>query len=150
MRIGFYHLVRLPLEQALPRLLDKVRAAGHKVVVMAGSDERVAYLDDLLWSWEPDSWLPHGSARDGDGPLQPIWLTADEDNPNGGDVLVLTDGVTPAGFDGYDRCLNMFDGNDEQAVQNARSQWKVWKDQGHELVYYQQSPEGRWDEKARS
>ncbi len=147
LRIGFYHLTALPLEQALPRLLDKILAAGHRVVVMAGSEARRDDLDDLLWTWKADSWLPHGTARDGDGADQPIWLTAGEDNPNQADVLVLTDGVVPAALEGYNRCLTLFDGRDEALVAEARRQWSAWKTQGHVLTYYQQSEQGGWVEK---
>ncbi|HVI49995.1 MAG TPA: DNA polymerase III subunit chi [Candidatus Sulfotelmatobacter sp.] len=149
-RIGFYHLVEMPLEQALPRLLEKVTAAGHKVVIMAGSEQRVGFLDGLLWTWNPDSWLPHGTRRDGDAELHPIWLTDGEDNANGADVLVLTDGVAPASLEGYARILNMFDGRDDQLVETAREQWRRWKADGLELVYYQQTETGGWFEKAKA
>lgn len=149
-RVGFYHLVEMPLEQALPRLLEKVSAAGHKVVLMAGSQERVGYLDGVLWTWNPDSWLPHGTARDGDGESQPIWLTDGEDNPNAADVLVLTDGVAPPSLAGYTRVLNMFDGRDDHAVETARALWRRWKDEGLELTYYQQTETGSWFEKTKS
>ena len=149
-RVGFYHLVEMPLEQALPRLLEKVSAAGHRVVIMAKTPERVSFLDGLLWTWSPDSWLPHGSARDGDAELQPIWLTEGEDNPNKADVLVLTDGVSPSSLEGYARVLTMFDGRDDAAVDSARELWRRWKADGLELTYYQQTESGGWFEKAKA
>ena len=150
-RVGFYHLVRSPLEQALPKLLEKIIGAGFRVVLMAGSAERVGYLDDLLWGYEPESWLPHGTARDGDAELQPVYLTAHPDeNPNKATVLVLTDSVVPEHLGGFERCLTMFDGNDDTAVAVARSLWKDWKDQGLELTYHQQTERGGWQEKAKA
>jgi DNA polymerase-3 subunit chi len=149
-QIGFYHLLRLPLEQALPKLLEKALAAGLKVVVLAGSAERVARLDDQLWTYADESWLPHGSARDGDAELQPVWLTDADENPNGATVLVACDGAQSARVGDYARCLDLFDGNDPDAVQAARARWKRWKDEGHELVYYQQTERGGWEEKARA
>ena len=146
-QIGFYHLLRLPLEQALPRLLEKALAAGLRVVVLAGSAERVAYLDDRLWTYADDSWLPHGSARDGDADLQPVWLTDREENPNGASVLIACDGAEPARVGDWARCLDLFDGNDPDAVQAARDRWKRRKAEGHELVYYQQNLNGGWEEK---
>lgn len=149
-QIGFYHLQRLPLEHALPRLLEKARAAGMAVVVMAGSTEKVERLNASLWTWNPESWLPHGSAADGDAALQPVWLTDREENPNGATALVLTDGVTVEKLEGYARCLDLFDGNDPEAVEAARLRWTRWKAEGHQLVYYQQTAEGGWIEKART
>ena len=149
-RIGFYHLVRQPLEQVLPKLLEKAVASGAKIVVLAGSTDRVEFLNDQLWTYSDDSWVPHGSAKDGNADLQPIWLTTTEENPNQSTILVACDGAAPTHVEKWERCLDLFDGNDEQAVAAARQRWKHWKDQGHELVYYQQSERGGWEEKARS
>ncbi|TAN62326.1 MAG: DNA polymerase III subunit chi [Magnetospirillum sp.] len=149
-QIGFYHLTRSPLEQALPKLLDKALGAGYRAVVLAGSPERVEALNDRLWTYEPDSWLPHGSARDGDAAAQPIWLTDTDENPNGATILVMCDGARSGSVAGFARCLDLFDGNDDEAVQAARDRWKLWKAEGHQLVYYQQGESGGWEEKARS
>lgn len=149
-QIGFYHLTRLPLEQALPKLLDKALGAGYRALVLAGSSERVEALNDRLWTYEPDSWLPHGSAKDGDASLQPIWLTHTDENPNSATILVMCDGAESTTLAGFSRCLDLFDGNDETAVAAARDRWKRWKAEGHELVYYQQGDGGGWVEKART
>ena len=148
-RIGFYHMVRQPLEQVLPKLLEKALASGARVVVLAGSPERVEHLDEHLWTYAPDSWLPHGAPRDGDAPSHHIWLTDAEENPNHATILVACDGAEPQNLDQWERCLNLFDGTDQDAVTAARTRWKSWKEQGHELVYYQQSERGGWEEKAR-
>jgi len=149
-RIGFYHLEKSSLEAALPQLLQKALAAGHRIVVMAGSAERVSHLDAHLWTFDPASFLPHGTARDGTETLQPIFLTEADDNPNGADLLVLTDGVASAHLGAFARCLTLFDGQDENALQQARRHWKDWSAEGHDLTYYQQTERGGWVEKARS
>jgi DNA polymerase-3 subunit chi len=149
-QIGFYHLTRYSLERALPKLLDKALGAGMKVVVMASSPERVEDLTERLWTDDPDSWLPHGSARDGEAALQPVWLTTLEENPNQATVLVLCDGADSSQVGGFERCLDLFDGNDSLAVAAARERWRRWKEAGHQCIYYQQTPEGGWVEKARS
>ncbi len=59
--VGFYHLRTTPLERALPQLLERGLASGHRIVVMAGSDERVMALDALLWTWRDDGTCPHGT-----------------------------------------------------------------------------------------
>ena len=149
-RINFYHLLNAPLEQALPVLLEKSLAAGHRVLLMAGSPERVNYLDAHLWTYDPASFLPHSALRDGAEAQQPIFLTDADDNTNQADLLVLTDGVTSRHLGSFARCLNLFDGQDEQAVAQARAYWKEWGASGHELIYYQQTERGGWQEKARN
>jgi DNA polymerase-3 subunit chi len=147
-RVGFYHLTRSPLDKALPKLLERARSAGHKVLIVAGSAERVAFLDTMLWTYDPASWLAHGTAKDGDAALQPIFLTDKDENPNGADMLVLIDGVGATKIDTFTRCALVFDGNDGEAVDAARAHWAEWKDQGFQLAYHQQTEQGGWEEKA--
>ena len=146
--IGFYHLQQWPLDRALPKLLEKVLERGMRAVVIAGSEERVEALNTALWTYEPESFLPHGSARDGNAEAQPIWLTAEDENPNGAQVLFLTDGATSDRVPEYQLCIELFDGNDAEAVEAARRRWAAYKKAGHRLTYYQQTEAGRWEEKA--
>ena len=146
--IGFYHLTRSSLAQALPRLLEKVYASGARAVVMTGSEERTGALDAMLWTYHQDSFLPHGSARGGDPGEQPIWITHEDENPNGAGILVLTDGAASERVGEFARCLEMFDGNDPEAVEAARARWKAYAEAGHSLTYWQQASSGGWEAKA--
>ena len=64
--VNFYHLTKSSLEDALPRLLLKTLQAGERAVVLLGSPERVDALNTHLWTYDPNGFLPHGSARDGE------------------------------------------------------------------------------------
>jgi DNA polymerase-3 subunit chi len=145
--IAFYHLQRSPLEGVLPRLLEKTLEMGKRAVVVAGSEERVEALATALWTYGANSWLPHGSAKDGHANEQPVWLTAGDDNPNGATFLFLTDGREGA-VAAYERCFDLFDGNDPVALQAARERWKACKAAGHSLAYWQQGESGGWERKA--
>ena len=146
--IAFYHLQRSPLEQALPRLLEKTLAVGKRAVVLAGSEERVEALAMTLWTYHQDSWLPHGTAKDGEAEHQPIWLSARDENPNGATFLFLTDGMDTGTIDAFERCFDLFDGNDEAALAAARQRWKTRKESGHAVTYWQQTERGGWEQKA--
>ena len=144
--VGFYHLGNTALERALPRLLERALADGHRVVVVAGSEERVAHLDSLLWTYNEASFLPHGSARDGNAARHPICLTDRDENPNGATMMVVLDGACSALMTEFARCCDMFDGNDEAAVQAARQRWSAAKSAGHSLTYWQQTEAG-WEKR---
>ncbi len=146
--ISFYHLQRQPLTQALPKLLERVLSSGMQAVILCGSTERVAALDAILWTYDPDSFLPHGTLATGFADKQPVYLTTEEENPNDASVLVLVDGGAPAFVKDFTRCLDMFDGNDAQAVEDARIRWKHYKEGGHSLKYWQQTSQGGWENKA--
>lgn len=144
--IAFYHLERSALEDALPKLLEKTVAAGKRAVVIMGSPERVEALNAHLWTYDPESWLPHGSAADGAPEDQPVWLTAEDENPNGAQYLFLADGATCASVAAFERCFELFDGTDPAAVQAARARWKAYQEAGHTLAYWQQTERG-WAKK---
>ena len=144
-RIDFYHLQRTTLEAALPRLLGRVLDGGGRAVVRLGSEERVEALNNLLWTSGGRDFLPHGSAADGFAAAQPVWLTAGDDNPNGAGFLLLAEGAAADDLAGYERCLDLFDGNDPAAVEAARARWTRWKEAGHEVAYNLQNDDGRWE-----
>jgi DNA polymerase-3 subunit chi len=90
--VRFYHLTSTSLEAALPQMLEKTLERGQRAVVIAGSEERVEALNAHLWTYKDRGFLPHGTAKDGHSEAQPVWLTESDENPNGAQVLFLTDG----------------------------------------------------------
>jgi DNA polymerase-3 subunit chi len=143
--IGFYHLTRSTLAQALPQLLGRTLAVGQRALVLGPSSASLDALSAALWA-QP-VWLPHGSAADGDPDLQPIWLSAEPEPLNGARFLFLVDGAGTDRIKEYDRAFDIFDGNDPEAVIAARVRWKAARDAGHTLAYWQQT-EKNWQKKA--
>jgi DNA polymerase-3 subunit chi len=143
--IGFYHLTRSPLAQALPLLLGRTLAAGQRALVVGRDAAGLAALSTALWA-QP-VWLPHGTPEDGDADLQPIWLSAEAEPLNGARYLFLVDGAETDRLKTFDRVFDLFDGNDPDAVAAARMRWKAAKEAGHGLAYWQQT-ESSWQKKA--
>jgi DNA polymerase-3 subunit chi len=146
--VVFYHLLHKPLETALPQLLHKCLERDWKVVVQTGTAERCNALDAHLWTFADDSFLPHGTKADGYAEHQPIYLTPEQDNPNEADVRFLVDRASPPPLGEYKRAIYMFDGNDQEAVLEARQRWKEAKSEGFEIAYWQQTSAGGWERKA--
>ncbi len=145
--ISFYHLTRDTLEQALPKLAARAFAQGLRTVIRACDEARVTALDTLLWTYEDDSFLPHGTARNGHGDLQPIYITADSDVPNHARLLMLVDGRLDEDLDQFDRCFYLFDGQDSAQLEQARAAWKQLKAKDFSLTYWQQGDSGKWEKK---
>lgn len=146
--IAFYHLTKFSLEQALPKLLEKTLSVGKRALVQVKTKDQAEALTNELWTYQADSWLPHGCEKDGSADQQPIWITPDAENPNGATFLFLTDGADNESICEFERCFVVFDGRSDPKVQHARTQWKAYKEAGHELAYWQQTDTGGWEKKA--
>jgi DNA polymerase-3 subunit chi len=145
--ILFYHLEAQPLERVLPVLVEKSLERGWKVVVETGSEERAEAIDNLLWTWRDDSFLPHARAGGSEDALQPVLITTQPHNPNGAQVRFFVDRAVPQSGEGYERIVFMFSGHDPDAVTEARAAWRALRD-GNEVTYWQQEAGGRWAKKA--
>lgn len=145
----FYHLQAQPVEKVLPVLLQRALERGWRVVVQCSADERVDALDAHLWTFRDDSFLPHGTFREATAAEQPVLLTAQDHNPNAAPVRFLLDRAPiPEDADRYDRVVVLFDGQDDEAVAEAREHWKAAKTRGFEVTYWQVDPSGRWQRRA--
>lgn len=144
--ILFYHLESQPLESVLPILLEKSLERGWHVVVEAGSEERAEALDNALWTYRDDSFLPHARSGGDADHLQPVLITTRPHNPNNAEVRFFVDRAVPQTGEGYQRIVFMFSGHDPDAVTEARTAWKALRD-GNEVTYWQQEPGGRWVKK---
>ncbi len=150
MRVDFYHMQLSSVEQVLPKLLEKAYATGKRVLVKVGNEARVDFLNTALWTYEDESFLPHGTKKDGNAALQPIWLTSGDDNPNQAEMLFLVDGAKIAidSLSQFARVLNLFDGSDPDSLSQARDFWRQVKNSGNECVYWQQDNNGSWHQQS--
>jgi DNA polymerase III subunit chi len=143
--ILFYQLKRQTPEQVLPALLQRSLDRGWRVVVQASSQERIDALDAHLWTWRDDAFLPHGTWRDSEAAEHPVLLTLEEDNPNGAVVRFLIEGASmPEDAAAYQRIVLLFDGEDTEALEAARTRWRDAKSAGFEVTYWRTDEKGGW------
>nr|WP_070959528.1 DNA polymerase III subunit chi [Hyphomonas sp. Mor2] len=143
----FYHLQRTTLERAVGPLLEKCLERGWRVLAVSPDITRRAALDEALWTYDDQSFLPHGqSEAEGlDPAAQPILISGEAENQNNASVALLMDGVDMPADASYERCMVMFDDGDAATRQKAREQFKAAKDAGLTARYFQQAGRG-WKE----
>jgi len=143
----FYHLQRTTLERAVGPLLEKCLERNWRVLAVSPDATRRAALDEALWTYDDQSFLPHGQAEaEGLDPAdQPILISSATENGNKASVALLMDGVDLPVDAAFERCMVMFDDGDGATRQKAREQFKAAKDAGLTARYFQQSGRG-WKE----
>ena len=148
----FYHLERRSLEDVLPGLLEKSLARGWRALVKTDSAERAEALDDLLWTYDDESFLAHAQAGDGDAARQPVFISTLDDNPNGAQILFCAatgpDDWASAQLSTLARVVMLFDGRDPALLDQARTAWKNAKAAGHDVTYWKESPSGKFEKQA--
>ncbi len=147
MRVDFYHLTAMPLERALPQIAGRVVAGGGRLLVVEADEGRRAALDRLLWSYAPDSFLPHGVIGGPHDARQPVLIAGEVDAANGARNVALVDGAWRDDALDFERAFHFFD---EGSIADARAAWRgLSAREGVERFYWKQNDAGRWEEVAR-
>ena len=146
----FYHLERRALEDVLPGLVEKSLARGWRAVIKTDSSERSDALDNLLWTYDDQSFLAHAQSGDGEAMLQPVLITVEDENPNRAEILFCVGGTSPgdwraAQLSSLVRVVMLFDGRDAAMLDQARSAWKDAKAAGHDVTYWKESASGKFE-----
>jgi DNA polymerase-3 subunit chi len=139
----FYHIEHTTLDAAISPLIEKCLERKWRVLVV-GREETLDRLDRSLWTSREESFVPHGRGRR-DPARQPVLLSTEAAPANGAKVALLLDG-SDADPDLFERCMVVFDGNDEAARAKARQQYKAASDAGGAARYFQQERGGGWKE----
>ena len=146
----FYHLERRSLDDVLPGLVERSLAKPWRVLIKCESADRAAAIDNLLWTYDEQSFLPHAQLGDGDAARQPVLITVEDTNANDANVLFLVGGAAAPAWDGpfvqpLARVVLLFDGRDPEALSAARQNWTKAKDAGHAVTYWKESASGKFE-----
>lgn len=142
-QIGFYHLTRSAIQEALPALLDRTLSSGERAVIYCSSKEEVKKLDKVLWESPHYLWLPHGMEGSDHASRQPVWLAYQAERPpNDARFLFRLNGAETADLSVFRRVFDLFDGHDEYSVKQARQRWRSFKEKGYKLAYWKQESKG--------
>jgi DNA polymerase III subunit chi len=146
----FYHLERRSLEDVLPGLVERSLAKPWRVLIKCESADRAAAIDNLLWTYDDQSFLPHAQLGDGDAGRQPVLITVEEMNANNAHVLFLVGGAATPPWDSplvqsFARVVVLFDGRDPEALSAARQNWTEAQAASHAVTYWKESPSGKFE-----
>ncbi len=136
----FCDLDGAPLALGLGQLLETALAEGRRACVRLGQPERLSMLDQGLWTFRNDSFLPHDS--EGDPAEQPVWLTPEGGNPNGADLLVVVDDAGMDDRGAFAETVYLFDRRDPAMRDIARDRFAALRAEGRPPPYRRFGPGG--------
>ena len=133
-RIDFYQIDdNEPMLMFACRLIDKAYHQHHQIYVHTESATHASELDDLLWTFRADRFIPH--ALHSAGLSAPVLIGPEEDPGKHQDVMVNLSGQIPHFFSRFERVTEVVPGEDTKR-QNARKNYRFYKERGYPLTYH--------------
>lgn len=142
--VSFYQLDGAPIDRVLPKLLEKAYALRKASLVLSPVPHRIDHLNDFLWTYESDAFLPHGILTDKNASDQPILLSTVEPESNSFTYAFLLDGGLVKDVNHFERTFILFDTQQTDLLQSARTLWKTYKNNNYQLDYYTFTQDKGW------
>lgn len=143
MEYWFYHLTHGSLEAVLPSLLEKTLERGMTASIQFSDAERMEQMNNYLWTFRDDSFLPHGRDDQPGAEQHPVRLGINSDASSADMVFLTGEAEIPDNL-AAKRCITFIEDNDPAGRDVARSRWARLKKDGAEISYYQQGEGGQW------
>jgi len=132
-RVGFYVVQAAQQNQRLQvaaRLADKAFARGHRIFINAADKSQAGALSELLWSFRPASFLPHGLCGEEHAETIAIGWGQGPDTHN--DLLINLQLEIPAFFSRFQRVAEVVT-QDPESLEALRRSWTFYKERGYQL-----------------
>jgi len=142
--INFYKITRSSVEKLLPRLLEKIIQEGSMVNFLFKNQNRLEYIDDFLWTYSNESFIPHYVDDSNYINVHPILLSLSENINNNADVFVTIEGYLPENIEKYKKIIDIFDGKDDQIIKDALVRVENIKNKGYKVDCWRQEISG-WE-----
>ncbi|AFU98338.1 DNA polymerase III subunit chi [Simiduia agarivorans] len=114
------------------RLTQRALREGRRILIACTDAGQQATLDSLLWTFEPESFIPH--ATDIADPQSPVTLCTGEECGDHHDVLINLQSPAPAFFSRFERLFEVIC-QDPSILSSTRANWAYYKSRGYPLDY---------------
>ena len=132
-RVGFYVVQAADQAQRLQvavRLADKAFQSGHRIFINAADETQARALDELLWTYRPASFLPHGLS--GEDQADTIAIGWGQEPEGHNDLLINLQLEIPEFFSRFRRVAEVVT-QDPASLQALRRSWTFYKERGYQL-----------------
>jgi DNA polymerase-3 subunit chi len=132
-RVGFYVVQAAEPGQRLSvavRLADKAFQRGHRIFINAADEAQARALDELMWSFRPSSFLPHG--LHGQEHADTVAIGWGQEPHKHSDLLINLQLEIPSFFSRFARVAEVVT-QDPDSLDALRASWTFYKERGYQL-----------------
>jgi len=112
------------------RLADKAFQRGHRIFINAADEDQARALDELMWSFRPSSFLPHG--LHGQEHSDTVAIGWGQEPHNHSDLLINLQLEIPSFFSRFQRVAEVVT-QDPDSLEALRASWLFYKERGYHL-----------------
>lgn len=114
------------------RLLEKAYLKGHRVFVYCDNQHDAELLDELLWTFKDDSFIPHNLEGEGPEPPPAIHIGYSKEPRGFNDILLNVSSQIPFFYSRFKRVIELVTNNDAKK-EESRIRYKEYRSKGCEL-----------------
>ena len=101
-------------------------------------------INDLMWTFNDTSFIPHGSQNDLNPDKQKVYLTCNEENLNNANIIFSIDGIIVKKPDNWNRCIYIFNEQNLKVTDELELYKREIKDLNYVLKSFEQDNNGKW------
>lgn len=140
--IDFYILAEASESSRLAftcRLLEKAYHNNHRVYVHTDHEALAQQIDELLWTYRDDSFIPHHLYGEGPDPAPPIQIGFGVTPEKHHDILINLSNNVPEFYKQFNRIIEIV--SHDPAVQTAsREHYKQYRGYGYDITTHKLQP----------
>ena len=147
-QIIFYSSAPLQVENTLFTLIEKSLEKGLKSLLLFLDKEKCSVIDEKLWTYKQNSFLPHLSEDEeiSDEVDIPIYLSTKNENPYEAELLFSIDGSIPDNINNLERIIIVIDANDKILLEKYKKYYLDINKDFEDIVFYKSNDNGKWIE----
>ena len=111
------------------RLAEKIYRLGKRVYIHTADEQHSRTLDDLLWTFQSGSFVPHERYQDGNDVHSPVIIGHPAQPAADADVLINISDELPIFYARFARVAEIVDGEDAVKLK-GRDRFRIYREQG--------------------
>lgn len=131
-RVDFYLLNQANEMNIACRLIEKAYLRGHRIFIYCENQQRAEHLDELLWTFKDDSFIPHNLQGEGPEPPPPVQIGYGAEPRQFNDLLLNMTTTIPPFFIRFKRVIEIVS-PDETAKELSRARYRAYRKSGCQL-----------------
>ncbi len=118
------------------RLIEKNYQQKRRIYIHAETQKEAHDLDELLWTYRDDSFLPHNLYGEGPEPAPPIQIGFGTTPEKQQDILLNLSATVPVFYTQFQRVFEIVVSSEPALQEISREHYRFYRGQGCEITTY--------------